>query len=124
MTEYDFLSELATIQQVPGFPPALFTPASQPSRFEIAFFLYRLDQHLEGRAEGYGLDLKGVLRQTWLAINPDADPAGADAWAEMASTRYRRLLIEYNHEMAPLGFRLRPDAYPDWSGVNDDALGH
>ncbi len=122
--EFAFLAELATIQAVPGFSPALFRPENEPSRIEIAFFLFRLDQCLAGTAKHQRLGLRDTLFQVWLAANPEADPARAGAWADTAATEYRRLLIEYNREMGALGYRLRPDAYPYWARGNSDVLGN
>lgn len=121
--EYEFLTELATIQTVPGFSPALFRPENEPSRIEIAFFLFRLDQSLANAAKRQSLGLRDTLSQVWLAANPGADPIRADAWADTATTGYRRLLIEYHREMGNLGYRLRPDAYPYWCRGNSNVLG-
>ena len=121
--DYEFLAELATIQAIPGFSPELFRPENDPSRIEIAFFLFRLDQRLAGIAKRQGLELRDTLLRVWLAANPAKDPVRADAWADEATTKYRRLLIEYNREMSALGYQLRPDAYPYWCRGNSDVLG-
>ncbi|MGE5551070.1 MAG: hypothetical protein ACM3ZC_11155 [Bacteroidota bacterium] len=120
---YEFLSELAGMESLSGFPPALFQPESRPSRFEIAYFLYRFDQRLAAIARAGNLGLQGALARLWREANPDADPRGGTAWAERAALAYRRLLLQYHREMSALGFRLRPDAYPSWTGRNDDVLG-
>lgn len=112
---YDFLTELATVQPIPGFPSNLFSPEHRPSRFEIAFFLFRVDQSLATVAHPEGLDLQGALAQVWMAANPRSGEDQAEVWADKANGRYRRLLLEYNREMRALGFRLSPDAYPSWS---------
>ncbi len=119
----EFLAELAALQTIPGFPPKLFRPENEPSRMEIALFLFRLDRHLAGLAERRGLGLRDALLRVWLAANPGSDPIPAGAWADRAAVAYRRLLIEYHREMSALGYRLRPDAYPYWCRGNSDVLG-
>ncbi|MGE5599787.1 MAG: hypothetical protein ACM3XS_10440 [Bacteroidota bacterium] len=121
---YEFLAELAALKPVPGYPPQLFRPEHQPSRYEVAYFLYLLDQQLAAAARPERLDLEAVLARIWRTANPGAGPGPAASWARTAALRYRRLLLTYHHEMRALGFQLRPDAYPDWSWSGDDARRH
>jgi hypothetical protein len=121
-TGYELLAELASVQPVEGFPPALFQPENDPSRFEIAYFLYCFDATLAKTAQGSGLDLNEALAR--LRLSAGDDSARAKDWADKMALDYRRLLIEYNREMGALGYRLRPDAYPSWSGRNIDVLGN
>lgn len=120
---YRFLLELARIRSVEGFPPRLFEPASQPSRIEIAFFLFRFDQELAEMARGHDYSLQDALERIWLEANPQGSTTTAAEWAGKAAVAYRRLLIEYGREMDALGYRLRPDAYPPWARGTSNALG-
>lgn len=120
---YAFLGELAALREVSGFPPALFRPEERLSRFEIAFFLFRFDRGLADLATPRGLDLEAALALIWSAAHPNAPREEALAWAEKAGLRYRYLLIEYHREMSALGYRLRPNAYPEWSRSGHDVLG-
>lgn len=115
-----FLAELAALQPLPGYPPDLFRPEHQPSRYEVAYFLYLLDQRLAGLAQSERLDLEAVLLRVWQAGHPGGDPGQAASWARAASLNYRRFLLAYYHEMRSLGFQLRPDAYPAWSRRGGD----
>ncbi|NLG83124.1 MAG: hypothetical protein GX493_00640 [Firmicutes bacterium] len=121
---YSFLRELASLQNVPGFPPALFTPERDLSRFEIAFFLFRFDAVLAARAVPRGLNLTEALAALWAAAHPGAGPKEAAIWAEKAALAYRYMLIEYHREMGALGYRLQPDAYPQWVGSDGHVSGH
>ncbi|MGQ9778687.1 MAG: hypothetical protein ACUVRM_02250 [Bacillota bacterium] len=121
---YSFLQELASLQEISGFPPALFAPENRPSRFEIAFFLFRFDAALAAKAVPRGLNLKEALAALWAAAHPQAGREEATAWAEKAALFYRYLLIEYHREMSALGYDLRPDAYPQWSRSDPDVFGH
>lgn len=120
---YRFLRELAGLQEIPGFPPELFTPEREPGRFEIALFLFRFDEALAARAVARRLDLVGALAALWAGAHPGTGHEAAVAWAERAALSYRYLLLEYHREMSALGYRLRADAYPQWVGGGTNVSG-
>ena len=117
---YSFLAEAATIEPVPGHPPQLFKPENRLSRIEVAYFLYLLDGCLARDSQTYGQSLTLTLARLWSSAHPEAGEAEAQSWARTAVLDYRRLLLEYNREMGPMGFELGPDAYPDWARWQDD----
>lgn len=119
---FGLLADLASLGAVPGFPPSLFQPANEPSRHEIAYFLFLFDREVEKAAEARRTDPAGALALLWLRANPQADPSAAGRWAENVIQGYHRLLLDYCRELGALGYLRREDSGRGPGDVN--AVGH